>query len=221
MRHGQQLTVQFLLADYRAAVQAVPALLRGAPTTNATSLPASFANDIHTAAKAHGPHGPAFARGRDRAFLTAYATDIAEVASALRRDIITLQDALVSDEVQVALAIDVGLAAQQVLAVVGIIRPRTMQRLLASSRANATRLSTSTGLLRMAERREARTPVTRARTLERLNLTTAAGEATLMPQTMTEDPQAGQDRAQTTATADVAWLACARRALGGSLPFSG
>jgi hypothetical protein len=74
---------------------------------------------------AHGAHSPAFARKRDRAFLTACATDIEEVASALRRDIITVQEALLCDAVQAALAIDVGLAAQQVLAVVRIIEPRT------------------------------------------------------------------------------------------------
>ncbi len=113
LRHGQQLAVQFLLEDFRASVQAVPALLRESPTL---PLPARFVDDIRAAASAHGEHSAAFARRRDRAFLTAYATDVEEVASALRRNIITLQAALLSDAVQTALATDVGLAAQHVLA---------------------------------------------------------------------------------------------------------
>lgn len=40
--------------------------------------------------------------------------------------------------VQTALATDVGRAAQHVLSILRIVKPRTMQRLLATSRANAT-----------------------------------------------------------------------------------
>lgn len=135
LRHGQQLAVQFLLEDFRATVQDVPAVLRGNPTR---PLPARFVDEIRTAAKGHGEHSPAFRRGRDRAILTAHATEVAEVAAVLGRDIITVQEALLCDDVQTVLATDVGLAAQHVLAVLRIIEPRTMQRLLASSRANAT-----------------------------------------------------------------------------------
>ncbi len=137
VRHGQQLAVQFLLEDFRATVQDVPAVLRDTATR---PLPARFVDEIRRAAKAHGEHSTRFARRRDRAVLAAHATDVAEVATVLRRDITTLQEALLCDEVQTALATDVGLASQHVLAVLRIIEPRTLQRLLASSRANATTL---------------------------------------------------------------------------------
>ena len=135
VRHGQQLAVQFLLEDMRSAAHAVPAILRG---ESAGSLPKLFVDAVRKTAQKHGEHSRAFGRIRDRAFLAAHESEVAEVAALLRRDAVNVQEALLATEAQSALAIDVGLAAQRVLAVLRIVTPRTMQRLLATSGANAT-----------------------------------------------------------------------------------
>ncbi|MBX3204719.1 MAG: hypothetical protein KF764_06605 [Labilithrix sp.] len=132
--HGQQVAVQLFLEEMRATEQAVPAVLRG---RSKLPVPARFADDVRAAAKKHGQHDHAFQNAIHRAFFKTRRDEVERLARTLDRDEAVVIDALTDDAVQTALAGDAGLAAQRALAVLRIVKPRTMHRRLATSRANA------------------------------------------------------------------------------------